>query len=68
MNNSQMFSRRIAAARPLRTSLIPRQTTLISQRYASQAAAPSGADYPNLVSLLDRSYLFREEAFTDKAG
>ncbi|TEY70420.1 hypothetical protein BOTCAL_0103g00030 [Botryotinia calthae] len=41
-----MFSRRIAAARPLRTSIIPRQTTLISQRCASQAAAPSGPVLP----------------------
>ncbi|KAK6603139.1 NADH:ubiquinone oxidoreductase 20.1kD subunit [Botrytis cinerea] len=40
-----MFSRRIAAARPLRTSIIPRQTTLISQRCASQAAAPAAQFY-----------------------
>ncbi|EDO00399.1 hypothetical protein SS1G_14269 [Sclerotinia sclerotiorum 1980 UF-70] len=39
-------SPRIAAARPLRTSLIPRQATLIPQRCASQSAASSGPAYP----------------------
>ncbi|QSZ29200.1 hypothetical protein DSL72_003711 [Monilinia vaccinii-corymbosi] len=53
MNNPQMFSRRIAAARPLRTSFIPRQTALIPQRCASQAAAPSGPDYPHLSDIED---------------
>ncbi|ESZ99514.1 hypothetical protein SBOR_0079 [Sclerotinia borealis F-4128] len=48
----KMFSRRIAAARPLRTSL-PRQTALIPQRCASQAAAPSGPGYPQLTDIED---------------
>lgn len=66
-----MFSRRIATARPLRTSLIPRQTALIPQRCASQAAAsstPAYPAYPQLVSLLARSHLFHEETYTDNAG
>ncbi|RAL66922.1 hypothetical protein DID88_007704 [Monilinia fructigena] len=49
----KMFSRRIVVARPLRTSFIPRQIALIPQRCASQAAASSGPDYPELTDIED---------------